>query len=238
VVSPMTNQGDTVFGPATGKRVYAMNIADCEINDGLITREWLVRDNLALVSQLGFDAQRAAQEMAGRFENNTWQWIESEFERVSNTPAAPGEFIADKEPWSAEAFSRHALESCWVSGNSVQLEAAYAPYCVLHRAPVRTISGRQATLKHYADWRKILPSLHLSVDHVCSQPFGDNGVNIAARWSVAGLQGAAFAGIEATGKPLYILGVTHWRVIGGRIVSEWTVFDEIAIAAQAIYQQG
>ncbi len=55
VLSPMTNLGDTAFGPATGRSVRVMNMADCEITDGQISREWLVRDNLALVRQLGFD---------------------------------------------------------------------------------------------------------------------------------------------------------------------------------------
>ncbi len=53
ITSPMTNSGDTIFAPATGKKVRTMNIADCEISSGQITGEWLFRDNLALVTQLG-----------------------------------------------------------------------------------------------------------------------------------------------------------------------------------------
>jgi predicted ester cyclase len=238
VVSPMTNMGETTYGPATGRRVHAMNIADCEVIDGLITREWLVRDNLALLSQLGFDANSAAKNAAERLDSATAQWIQDEFERVSNSPAEPGNDCTENEPWSAEAFARQVLKNCWISGDRAQMEQNYAPYCVLHRAPVRISSGREAIMEHYADWRKTLPDASLSVDHVCSQPFGPSGMNIAVRWGVAGLQEGTFAGIGASGQPVYILGVTHWRLIGGRIVSEWTVFDEIAIAAQSLSQQG
>ena len=30
LISPMTNQGESIFGPATGLQVTAMNIADCD----------------------------------------------------------------------------------------------------------------------------------------------------------------------------------------------------------------
>jgi predicted ester cyclase len=238
VLSPMTSLGESVLGPATGKRVFQMNIADCEVRDGLITREWLVRDNLALVNQLGFDATEAARKTADRFDETSLRWLDDEFQRVSKSPSPPDPDRRDGGFRTPEDFARKVLECCWKTGNLDRLEAAYAPYCVLHRAPVRIFSGRTVTLDHYKAWRKILPDARLSIDHVCSQPYGDNGVNIAARWGIAGVGDGAFAGIDARGKPLFILGVTHWRVVGGRIVSEWTVFDEIAIAAQLLYQQG
>jgi hypothetical protein len=35
-------------------------------------------------------------------------------------------------------------------------------------------------------------------------------------------------------KPVYILGVTHWLLVDGRIAAEWTVFDELAVLAQTL----
>ena len=52
VLSPMTNTGESMFGPATGKQVRITNMADCVVDEGVITLEWLARDNLALVRQL------------------------------------------------------------------------------------------------------------------------------------------------------------------------------------------
>jgi hypothetical protein len=66
IVSPMTNKGPTLFGPATGKRVRILTIADCVVENGVITGEWLIRDNHALVAQLGHDPVACARVVADR----------------------------------------------------------------------------------------------------------------------------------------------------------------------------
>ncbi len=65
IISPMTNKGATIFGPATDRHVRILTIADCVVEDGVITREWLLRDNHALVSQLGHDPIECARIVAG-----------------------------------------------------------------------------------------------------------------------------------------------------------------------------
>jgi predicted ester cyclase len=238
VLSPMTNLGATAFGPATGRSVRVMNIADCEVVDGQITREWLVRDNLALVTQLGFDPMNAARTMADGFEPGLTDWLTREFNRV--TEGAADRTTSGSSHGRAEGaeFARKVLTDCWISGNARRLQSVYAPYCVLHRAPVRIHSGRTELLNHYSTWRRVLPNARISIDQVCSQPFGEDGRHIAVRWGVAGNQQATFCGCAANGQPLFILGVTHWRVLAGRIISEWTVFDELALMAQSLSGNG
>jgi predicted ester cyclase len=114
----------------------------------------------------------------------------------------------------------------------------YAPYCVLQRAPVRLYSGRPAIAEHYANWRRAFPDAKICVDHVCSQPFTAGGNHIAVRWSLAGLHEGPLDGHAASAAPVYVVGVTHWRVIGGRIITEWTVFDELAVLAQIAGKDG
>jgi predicted ester cyclase len=238
VYSPMINQGDSVFGPATGRRVHIMNMADCEIRNGLITREWLVRDNLALVTQLRLDPLAAARAMAERFDSRLNRWLQSEFARViESDPIQP---VRGPLPGSADdtEFARAVLSDCWIHGSEPALGSLYAPYCVMQRAPVRILSGRNEVMAHYAAWRNVLPDARLSIDHVASQPYGADGRQIAVRWSVAGTQQADFAGCPASGNPIFILGVTHWRVLDGRIISEWTVFDELALMAQSLSGRG
>ena len=230
----MTNLGPTAFGAATGKRVLTMNVADCEITDGRITREWLLRDNLALIGQLGFDTETAARGMAERFTPELSHWLKQEYSRVMANPDSTVSTIGESDMDPSEPFARQLLKNNWLDGNKEILENLYAPYCVLHRAPVRTVSGQQEILKHYENWRRALPSACLSLDHVCSQPFNSSGRHIAARWSIAGTHEGPFAGLSATGKPIYIVGVTHWRVLDGRVITEWTVFDELAMLAQAL----
>jgi predicted ester cyclase len=234
IISPMTNLGSSLFGPATEKRVMVMNIADCEINQGLITREWLVRDNLALVSQLGFDIESAAQKIARGFTPSLKEWLRHEYARVNGVHLVKPQGPRPPSDRDVASFAKHVLYSCWVSGDASELQSAYAPYCVLQRAPVRIHSGQDQVLAHYRDWRKAFPHARLTVDHVCSQPFDDGNQNIAVRWSVAAVHEGAFAGCMPSGKPIYIVGVTHWRVVDGRIAAEWTVFDELSMMAQTL----
>jgi predicted ester cyclase len=232
LVSPMTNQGASAFGPTTGRQVLAMNIADCEVNDGLITREWLVRDNLAVIKQLGFDPLICAGAVAEQFDEKQTNWLASEFARTVSCQASAPTSISDTD--SLYSFARDILSNCWSGGDKNALEAIYAPYCVMQRAPLQKYSGRDALLKHYADWRLALPNASLCIDHVCSQPYDEHNQRIAVRWSVAANHEGEFANQSATGKPVYILGVTHWQLVDGRIAAEWTVFDELAVLAQTL----
>jgi predicted ester cyclase len=232
LVSPMTNSGESVFGPATGRQIFALNIADCEINDGLITREWLVRDNLAVIRQLGFDPLTCAVIVAEQFDEKQINWLSSEFARTVNCPA-PTLTNADNVD-TLHSFARDVLSNCWIWGDNNALKTIYAPYCVMQRAPMQKYSGQGAILKHYSDWRLALPNASLCIDHVCSQPFDEHNQRIAVRWSVAATHEGEFASQPATGKPVYILGVTHWQLVDGRIAAEWTVFDELAVLAQTL----
>lgn len=232
IISPMTNLGKTAFGPPTGLQVQTMNIADCEVNDGLITREWLIRDNLAMIRQLGFDPLSCAKVIAGRVDEQQRSWLTSEYKRT-----AAGVSSTNFQPDPANtshSFAANVLEGCWQSGDEERLTSSYAPYCVLHRAPLQGYSGRQQVLEHYRHLRTAFPNARLCIDHICDQPFDQGNQRIAVRWSVAGIHEGEFAGTAASGKPVYILGVTHWEVVDGRITAEWTVFDELSVIAQTL----
>ena len=209
-----------------------MNIADCEVNDGLITREWLVRDNLAMIRQLGFDPLSCARVIKEGFNETQTEWLKSEHSRTIDNVAATSP--ANNTSEEIYAFASKTLDACWITGDAATLETVYAPYCVLHRAPLQRFSGRINTLEHYTAWRNAFPNASLTIDQVCSQPYDANNQRIAVRWSVAGKHEGDFENAPASGKPIYILGVTHWELVDGRIAVEKTVFDELSVIAQTL----
>ncbi len=233
LLSLMTNKGPTLNGPATGARVRMTNIADCVVENGLITREWLIRDNMTLATQLGAEPVAAARDMAERRTPELAGWIEAEFARVRGTviPETAHEPVSPHD--DPEAFAWRMLESCWTADRRV-FDRHHAPYNVLHRSPLRHYSGRDAVYAYYEMLRRTLGDVRFSVDHVSSQPFSTNGTDIAVRWSVAGYHDDTIAGVAPTGKPLFILGVTHWRCIADRIAIEMTIFDDLAVLSQAM----
>ena len=229
----MTNEGATQFGAATGKRVRMINIADCFIENGVIVEEWLARDNMALVTQLGSDPIVAARGLTQARNAELVNWLESETDRVRGTTipeAAFGPVTPREDP---TAFAWRALAGCWRGDRDV-FDATHAPYCVLHRSPLRKSSGREEVFGYYDSLRLMLGDVHLSVDHVASQPYSENGIDLAIRWSVSGTHQGAIHGVAATGKPLFIMGITHWRCIADRIAIETTIFDELAVLSQAL----
>jgi len=228
VLSPMTNTGESMFGPATGKQVRIMNMADCVVDDGVITLEWLARDNLALVRQLGYGSRESAELVARNRSSELSDWFESETSRLlEQGQSESSEEIAGIDP-------QKVLHALWVSGDETTIEASYAEYAVMHRSPVETISGRTAVAGHFARLRRAFKCSGVSIDHICEQPAGTNAVHVATRWAIAAEHTGDFLGIAASGKPVYIMGVTHRRIVAGRIAVEWTVFDSLAVMAQLL----
>ena len=228
VLSPMTNSGATIFGPATGKQVRIFNIADCVVEDGVITREWLARDNLALVRQLGFDPRVSAELVASNRTEELDAWLSKEIQRLdSKGSESSSEKIAGIDP-------QEILHANWISGDEAILDSMYAEYAVLHRSPVEIISGRAAISQHYSHLRGAFDCTVASVDHICVQTSGEFVDHMAVRWAVCGTHTGDFLGIAATGLPVYIMGITHRRIVSGRIAVEWTVFDSLGVMAQLL----
>ncbi len=233
LLSLMTNRGPTQYGPATGAQVRMTNIADCVVEDGVIVREWLVRDNMTLATQLGASPVAAARAMAAGRSDELGRWIESETARVSISEI-PESTLGPAHPRDdPTAFAWRVLTSCW-RGNRDIFDTTHAPYSVLHRSPLRHYSGRDQVYDYYQSLRQVLGHVHFSVDHVASQPFAENGTDIAVRWTATGTHDGAIMEVEPTGRPLFILGVTHWRCIGDRVAAEFTVFDDLAVLSQAL----
>ncbi len=234
LLSLATNKGPTVYGPATGIRIRMTNIADCVVEDGVITREWLIRDNMTLATQLGAEPVEAARQMAAKRTDEHQAWIDAEFERVQAT-AVPDDIDHRIEPREdPEMFAWRVLNACW-NGDRDVFRPTHAPYSVLHRSPLRHYSGRDDVFAYYQHLREVLgPKARFSIDHIASQPFSHNGIDIAVRWTAVGYHEAEISGVQATGKPLFLMGVTHWRCIADRIAIEMTVFDDLAVLSQTM----
>ena len=236
ITSPMTNLGPTAFGPATGKRLRITNIADCVVENGVITREWLLRDNLALVRQLEFDPHESARRLATNLDARSRGGRRAQTSRTD--PGNASTFTSNRSgadpPSDPERFAEKLLAGLWNSRDAESPADLYAPYVVMHRSPIERYSGRDAVLEHYAHLRRAFGNRRISLDHVACQPFGSGGLDIAARWTLEGAHRGTFAGVAATGKPVFILSVSHWRIAAGRVVAEWTVFDQLAVLGQVI----
>ena len=231
--SPMTSKGANAYGPATGRKVTTYVFADCVVRDGMITKEWLVRDNLSLVKQLGLNPREVAQREAARSHpEEHLLWLADERQRVLDGRPLPADSASpdpQQDPWG---FARKLLPDLW-QHPSEYCEAAYAPYAVLSDSD-REVAGAHDIFSHYAALRESLKVLRLSVDHAGLQPRGEGGWTLAARWTAAAEHTQEFEGLPAARAPLFIMGVTHWWLTGGRVAREWTIFDRLALMDQIL----
>ncbi len=231
--SPMTSKGDNAYGPATGKKVTTYVFADCVVRNGLIEKEWLVRDNLSLVRQLGLDPQEVAPREAARSHPEEHsRWLTGERKRVLDAPSPRSDPGSPRDPQKDPlGFAREVLLGLWQRPSKF-CEAVYAPYAVLSDSD-REVAGAGDILRHYEALRESLHVLRLSVDHAGLQARG-GGWTLAARWTAAAEHSKEFEGLPTTRAPLFLMGISHWWLTGGRVAREWTVLDRLALMEQIL----
>lgn len=238
ITSLMTNAGPSEFGPATGKRVRVLTIADCAVRENRIYEEWLARDNSHIVRQLGFDLAAVARAQAATPPAEAHEaWRRAEIDRVLSAPAVATYAMPDAEA-DPEAFARAVYACVWDGRMVGAVRDLYAPNARAAAPGGRSLFGHGELAGWVLALLAAFPDARVSVDHLCAVPCPRGGVDIAVRWCLAGTHRGGRLYGPATGKPALILGITHWEVRGGRIRREWTVFDEVALMCQMLAGEG
>ena len=227
IVSSGTHLGDDpTLGAATLRDSGVMTIADCLCRENLIVEEWLVRDNLRAVRQIGLDGWAVARAQAeadgkGDQERHSWfrtMWDDARAGRDATIPqhhpaAAPAAMLrlafGDDQFGAAAAALSAAAEVRWPSN--------------------RHGYGRGFWVGCIAQLRAALHDVAWRLDHMAARPLPDGDVAVALRWRLAGRHLGAGVWGPPTGRDVLILAVSHYRLRGARIVEDITVFDELAV---------
>ena len=70
--------------------------------------------------------------------------------------------------------------------------------------------------------KKAFPDLRMSVQEMVAE-----GDKVAVLWTFQGTHtGSGYEGLPPTGTKVEIRGITIWRIVDGRIVEEWTSFND------------
>lgn len=235
ITSIMTNTGNSDFGLATNKTGRVTTIADCVCFENQIIKEWLVRDNSFLIAQLGIDLIDAAIHFAKLVPNDTFNtWYKDEFERVLQTEhRKPLSFTQNN--WTVDNFVQSWAQSIF---NQKQLSTLTDFYHVAaaHQWPGgRKSTGLAQISGTLIQWLSQCPDAKMTIDHVCVVGFDEDTIDIALRWSVAGIYAPHIERLASLkGNRFFVLGCTHMRVKNQKIIKEITVFDEIALYANII----
>ena len=223
IMSPMTYTHESIYGPATGQRVQVRTVADCLVHDGKIIEEWLIRDTLPLARQLNAPVQQVAHTIQSSFSDATREWFAQELARTEG-----------QSQHRHAGWARSVLESQWLAGQASGIDTHFAPYAVSYPDPLTTLSGSGAIATRAAELQQAFAVAQVKIDHVASQPWAHEGEELAVRWTLSATHVGDYQGCSATQRPVFILGSSHWRVVNNKILTEWVVFDQMAVVAQLV----
>ncbi len=223
-----TNLGASAFGPPTGTRVLSYFVADCVSRNNRIHTEWLMHDTGAVLRQLGLDLHEIARKRAEV--PLTDIYIVSPLTRLDGqAPRRWHEAPAD----TPDDWARHHFDAIWNARQFDHVPFHYAVDAVAHWPGCRVANGPHEIGKLIIALLASVPDATVRVQHVSWSDETD-GVILAARWLLEGTTKAdGLLGDLPDGKSVWMMGSSHFRFGGGYVVEEWTVFDELAVVAQA-----
>jgi predicted ester cyclase len=226
------NTGHSVYGPPTGKRVVRQGIAHCFVKDNRVVEEWICRDELAVIRQLGFDEFELARKAAALGNVQPRPVNHGEVERLQGQAPPPVVPPKTSSDFDVEDFVRRSIHEIWNWRLLNKVDDYYAPNYLSNTSTNRVLYGRGDLKGHMLALLAAFPDAAMTVDHICWLGNEQDGYRVATRWTLQGThQGPGVYG-EPTGKRVRLMGITHQLIQSGKFVREWTAFDEFALLKQ------
>ena len=234
-----TNDGDSRFGPATNRDVDVLVIANCVALENRIFLEHVCYNTSSMLLQLGLDLDEAAARLVAA-KPAGWPRDRSAWEGLT-AAARPPRPLSVSEPtagFDVDRFVRASIDAAWNRRDGAALAAACAPGFVCRGPSNRVLSGAAAYHGFLESLAAAFPDLEVRVDEVYWMGNEQEGYSSAARWSAVGLhRGAGLYG-PPTGASVQVWGITQHEIVGGRILREWMLFNELDLMMQIAAARG
>ena len=232
ILSTATHAGHGIYGEATGKKVIYRVIADCHAIENKINDEWLVRDQGAIVRQLGttpVDYTRSLILAEGG--------PDSCVKPFSPEDDIKGPYIArgNSNEWGKKYAA--ALSDIMCS-DFTSIRQNYDRAVVAELPGGRTAYSYDGIDEFWMGLRASFPNAKFEVHHTIGLDEKMLSPRSAIRWSLSGKHDGLGAFGKPTGADVYIMGISHAEFGPRGIRREFTVFDEVAIWKQILLHSG
>ena len=235
-----TNDGDSKYGPATGKSIDVLVIANCVALENEIFLEHVLYNNSSMLRQLGRDlddvvANLTAEKPAGwPRDKATWDGL-----RAAGRPEFPLSVAEPVNDFDVDRFARTTLDALWNGKDYERLGSVYTPNFKFEGPTDRQFSGADQYRKLLSSLCRSFPDLELQVDEVYWMGNYTEGYLTSERWSAEATHSGPGIYGDPTGERVQIWGITQHRIVDGRIVAEWMLFNELDLMMQiAAARQG
>ncbi len=232
IVSTATHLGDGAYGPASGTRFVYRIIADCAAKDNQIYDEWLIRDQGAIVAQLGIDPRDYA---AAQIE------AEGGPERATR-PFAPATDVAGRYTGAGDdgrvgVDYADLLTAIMAAGLGAVVDR-YDRAAHLELPGGVTGHGWTDADRFWLGLRSAFPSATFTIHHRIGRHDEGEPPRAAVRWSLDGTHDGWGRYGAPTGAPVHVMGISHaeWGPRGLR--REWVMLDDTAIWKQILLHTG
>ena len=228
ILSKGTHLGDGFYGKPTGKDIYYRVIADCACKDNQVYDEWIVRDQGAMVRQIGHSPKEFAQIMIdkeGGVDNAKKLFDKNEVKPSDYHP----EYVRINS--AGEKYSK-ILNSVFKANYDF---SDYNRASSIYWPGNKLGHGREDVAKFWNSLKSIFTEIKFSIEHVgyLDEPIKNPRASI--RWFLEGIHSNDSDDYgEKTNSKLFIMGINHVELNKDGIIREWVLFDEVAIWKQIL----
>ncbi|MDV7143399.1 ester cyclase [Tropicimonas sp. TH_r6] len=235
ILSTATHLGDGAYGRATGQRLSYRIIADCHAIANSINDEWLIRDQGAIVRQMGWEPKAYAADLIAR----------------EGGPKACAQPLTP-ETDLAGPYQGHGNDNEWGARYAESLTRIMgADMAVIEQAYDRAVQSEYpggvtghsfgAVDRFWMGLRASFPNARFEIHHQIGRDDPMMPPRAAIRWSLHGRHDGWGTFGAPTGAEVYVLGISHAEfgqlgTPGPVVRREWTLFDETAIWKQILMQ--
>jgi steroid delta-isomerase-like uncharacterized protein len=107
------------------------------------------------------------------------------------------------------------------------LDDLLSPDVIDHGAYPGQAAGRDGFKQFFAFWRTAFPDLVYTIEDEIA-----DGDRVVVRWTARGTHRGMYHGVAPTGKRVTMSGIQINRLANGKIVEDWTRFDELGLLRQ------
>jgi predicted ester cyclase len=232
LLSTATHTGDGAYGKATGKRLTYRIIADCHAVQNQINDEWLIRDQGAIVRQMGWAPRDFARDQIAR-EGGPEACVRP------LTPATdrPGPYRGrgNDNEWGQRLAD---LLTRIMGADMAAIPQLYDRAAQLEYPGGVTGHSHGDADRFWMGLRAAFPDAAFAIHHVIGRDDPLMPPRAALRWSLTGTHSGWGAFGTPTKAPVHVLGITHAEFGPWGLRRDYTLFDETAIWKQILLHTG
>ena len=228
ILSKGTHLGDGFYGKPTKKDIYYRVIADCACKNNQVYDEWIVRDQGAMVRQLGYTPKEFAKQIIEKEGGETKAKKVFDLSSDMKSEYTPFSFEKDSIGEKYSQILKNIFLEDYKFNNYARAASIFWPGNKIGH-------GREEISKFWNSIKKALKNINFSIEHVGWLEEEGKNSKVSIRWFLNGLHANNTNEYEqATNKNIFIMGINHAEIVDGNIIREWVLFDEVAIWKQLL----